>query len=409
MNHGQISWKKNTAIFLGGQLISLFGSAIVQFAITWHITLTTQSGVYMTLAIICGFVPTLLLSPFAGVWADRYNRKILIVVSDGCIALTTLILAMSIMLGNDSLWPLFAALGIRALGAAVQMPCIGAILPSIVPVEHLTRVNGINGSAQSIINLASPMLSAVLLKAVPYFSIFLIDVTTALIAIFIMLAFFRLPARTEASAEQGTNYFAEMKQGILYVFKTKYLKALFGFFAVILFLSGPVAFLTPLQVTRNYGGDEFYLMAIEIAFSVGMIFGGVLIASWGGFKNRIHSIALAMFVLSVCTLVLGLEIPLWLYLAMMGIFGLFMPVFNTPANVLLQEKVPPEYIGRVYGVMTMISSGGMPLSMLVFGPVADIIAIEWLLLGTGALMALLSFLIIRNRTLIEAGRQGAAG
>lgn len=150
------NWKKNTAIFLGSQMISLFGSALVQYAITWHITLTTQSGFYMMLSIVCGFVPTFLLSPFAGVWADRYNRKVLVMLSDASIAVTTLILALMIWSGYDAIWLLFVALGIRALGAAVQMPCVGAILPSIVPTEHLTKVNGINGSLQSLITLPIP-------------------------------------------------------------------------------------------------------------------------------------------------------------------------------------------------------------------------------------------------------------
>ena len=87
------SWKKNIVLFLAGQLVSLFGSGLVQYAIMWHITLETQSGVMMTIYIIAGFIPTFLMSPFAGVLADRYNRKILIIAADSIIALSTLIMA----------------------------------------------------------------------------------------------------------------------------------------------------------------------------------------------------------------------------------------------------------------------------------------------------------------------------
>ncbi len=65
------NWKKNIILFLGSQTISLFGSSLVQYAILWYITLNTQSGVMMTLSIVCGFVPTFFLSPIAGVWADQ--------------------------------------------------------------------------------------------------------------------------------------------------------------------------------------------------------------------------------------------------------------------------------------------------------------------------------------------------
>jgi DHA3 family macrolide efflux protein-like MFS transporter len=400
----ETTWKKNTAIFLTAQMISLFGSALVQFAITWHITLVTQSGFYMTLAIICGFVPTLLLSPFAGVWADRYDRKVLVMVSDGCIAVTTLILAISILFGYRELWPLFAALGIRSFGSAVQMPCIGAILPSIVPEEHLTRINGINSSAQALINLLSPMLSAVLLKSAPYFSIFLIDFVTAAVAIAVMLFLFQLPKRDNASFGGANNYLLELKGGFSYVAKTAYLRNMFVFFALFFFTFAPAAFLTPLQTTRNYGEDEFFLMAIEVAFSIGMLIGGIVIATWGGFQNKVYSMSFAAFMMAGCTLLLGFSIPFWSYLAVMGLFGLSMPIFGTPAMVMLQERVDPDYLGRVLSVMTMISSSLMPLGMLFFGPLADVLNIEWLLIGTGIAMVLLAALFVSNQALLQAGR-----
>ncbi|MDF2838710.1 MAG: transporter [Evtepia sp.] len=400
----ETTWKKNTAIFLASQMISLFGSALVQFAITWHITLVTQSGFYMTLAIICGFVPTFLLSPFAGVWADRYNRKTLVMVSDGCIAITTLILATSILFGYDELWPLFAALGIRAFGSAVQMPCIGAILPSIVPEEHLTRINGMNSTAQSLITLVSPMLSALLLKTAPHYSIFFIDFVTAAIAIAVLLLLFRLPEREKSSAKRENSYLGELKEGIFYVGKTHYLRNFFVFLGLYFLMFTPAAFLTALQTTPNYGEDEFYLMAIEVAFSNGMVLGGLAIATWGGFRKKLHSMSAAAFVMSACTVLLVFSIPFWSYLAVMGLFGLSMPIFGTPAMVMLQERVDPDYLGRVLSVMTMISSCLMPLGMLLFGPLADLLAIECLLIGTGIAMGVLSFFFLTNKPLLEAGR-----
>jgi len=112
-------WVKNTAVFLSSQAISIFGSSLVQYAITWHITITTQSGVYAMLAIVFGILPTFFLSPFGGVWADRYNRKTLIMLADGSIALCTLLVAIAFMLGHGAIWLLFVALAVRALGAAV--------------------------------------------------------------------------------------------------------------------------------------------------------------------------------------------------------------------------------------------------------------------------------------------------
>ncbi len=397
------NWLKNIILFLSSQTISLFGSSLVQYAIMWHITLTTESGLMMTLFIICGFIPTFLLSPVAGVWADRYNRKILIVLSDGLIAFSTLILAILFLMGYDSVWLLFVMAAVRALGTGIQTPAVGAILPQIVPKDKLTKVNGANGSIQAVIMFVSPMVSAALLAMASLEIIFFIDVITAVIAIVTLLAFLKISVHEKASEKQTTSYFSDFKQGIKYVNGQAFLKRFFLLFAIFLTLMAPAAFLTPLQVTRSFGGDVWELTAIEIAFSIGMMAGGAIIATWGGFKNKVKTMAFAGFIMGACTLALGVVPIFWLYLAFMALFGVAMPIFNTPTTVLLQEKIEENYLGRVFGVMGMISTSMMPLGMLIFGPMADFIDIEWLLIGTGILILILTVFLGRDKVLLEAG------
>ncbi len=170
------NWKKNIVLFLASQTLSLFGSALVQYAIMWYITLSTQSGVMMTISIICGFLPTFFLSPFAGVWADRYNRKLLIIFADSVIALSTLVLAVLFYLGYDAIWLLFLMSAIRSLGAGVQIPAVNAYIPQIVPQDKLIKVNATNGTIQAMVMLISPMISGALLTVASLESIFIIDV-----------------------------------------------------------------------------------------------------------------------------------------------------------------------------------------------------------------------------------------
>jgi MFS transporter, DHA3 family, macrolide efflux protein len=400
MNH----WKRNTILFLGSQTISLFGSALVQYAIMWYITLNTQSGVMMTISIICGFVPTFFLSPFAGVWADRYNRKILIILSDSLIAVSTLVLAILFLMGYEALWLLFLMSAIRAIGTGIQGPAVGAILPQMVPEDKLTKVNGTNGSIQALIMLVAPMVSAALLTMASMEAIFFIDVVTAAIAVFILLAFLHIPIHAKGAEKQTTSYFSDLKQGFIYIQNHAFVKTFFVFFAFFFVLAAPVAFLTPLQVTRTFGDDVWRLTAIEITFSIGMMIGGGFMASWGGFKNKIHTMTLAALVMGACTFALGITPNFWIYLVFMGFVGVAMPIFNTPSTVLLQEKVEGDYLGRVFGVLGMISTSMMPLGMLIFGPIADIIEIEWLLIGTGLLMFIQGFFLIGSKVLLEAGK-----
>jgi MFS transporter, DHA3 family, macrolide efflux protein len=398
------NWRKNIILFLSSQTISLFGSMLVQYAIMWHITLTTKSGVMMTLFIICGFIPAFFLSPIAGVWADRYNRKILIILADALIAIATLVLAILFLMGYESTWLLFVMAAIRAIGTGIQTPAVGAILPQIVPKEGLTKVNGINGSIQAIIMFVAPMVSAGLLAMTSIEIIFFIDVITAAIAIFVLLTFFKIPSHEKASEKQTTSYFSDLKQGLMYIKNHAFLKKFFLFFAIFFVLMAPAAFLTPLQVTRTFGDEVWRLTAIEIAFSVGMMAGGGVIASWGGFKNKVYTMTFASLLIGACTLALGVTPNFWIYLIFMAVFGVAMPIFNTPTTVLIQEKVDENYLGRIFGVFGMISTSMMPIGMLIFGPVADFIKIEWLLVGTGIFILILSIFLGRDRVLLAAGK-----
>lgn len=403
------NWKKNIVLFMTSQTISLFGSSLVQYAILWYITLNTQSGIMMTISILCGFLPTFVLSPFAGVWADRYSRKMLIVLSDSIIALSTLVLAVLFLMGYDNMWLLFVVSAVRALGTGVQTPAVGAMLPQLVPEDQLTRINGLNGSIQAMVMLLSPMLSGALLTMASIEAIFFIDVITAVVAVTTILVFVHVPLHTKAAAKQTISYLQDLTLGFRYIKDHRYVQNFFIFCAFFFVLAAPAAFLTPLQVTRTFGGDIWRLTAIEIAFSIGMMLGGLIMSVWPGFRNRVHTMTMASLAFGVCTFGLGVIPNFWIYLVVMGVTGLSMPFFNTPSTVLLQEKVEPDYLGRVFGVLGMISSSMMPLGMLVFGPLADSVRVEWLLMISGVLLFIQGFFLLGNKVLVEAGKPVSAG
>jgi MFS transporter, DHA3 family, macrolide efflux protein len=377
---------------------------LVQYAITWYITLETQSGIMMTISIICGFLPTFFISPFAGVWADRYNKKLLIILSDGVIAFSTLILIILFFMGYKSMWLIFLISSIRAIGSGIQSPTIGAFLPSFVPEDKLKKINATNGSIQSLVMLICPMISGALLNMTTLEMIFIIDVVTAAVAIIILILFLNVPSDKKSSEIKEITYFEDMANGIKYIKNHVFVKTLFLFCGVHYVLVTPLAFLTPLQASRSFGNDVWRLTAIEVTFSGGMIIGGIIMAYWGGFKNKLHTMVLSYISIAICTFALGITNIFWIYLSFMIVVGVVMPMFNTPFTVLLQQKIEPEFLGRIFGVLGMISSSTMPLSMLVFGPVADFIKIEWLLIGSGLLMFIQSIFMLKSKVLVEAGK-----
>jgi DHA3 family macrolide efflux protein-like MFS transporter len=379
-------WKRKTAVFLSSQSLSLFGSMLVQYAIIWHITLTTQSGVVLTLSTLAAFLPQILISLFAGVWADRYPRKLLIIGADVLTATSTLVLGVVFLLGYRELWLIFLVSGIRSVGAGIQSPAVNAMLPQLVPSDRLIRVNSINGTIQPFIMIAAPVLSGALLASSRLEAIFLVDVVTALLAVGLLLAL-KVPAHQKAAREQTTGYLDDLKAGLSYIRHNRPIQRLFTFFGFVFFLVAPAAFLTPLMVARSFGPEVWRLTANEVTFFVGSILGGFLMTAWGGFENRFRTIGLATIVWAILFAGLGLVKDFYLYLGIMFLAGLPMPMFSVPTTTLLQEMVDPDMQGRVFGVHQLIMTTVLPLGMLVFGPIADLITVEVLLILASALMA----------------------
>lgn len=380
-------WQKRTALFLSSQGLSLFGSMLVQYAIIWHITLTTESGFYLTIATVAGFLPQIVLSLFAGVWADRYPRKRLIIMADALTATSTLILAILFLLGYGSIWLLIAVSAVRAVGAGIQAPAVGAFVPQIVPPDRLMKVNSINGTMQPFIMIAAPLVSGGLISLARLEAIFFIDVVTAILAIGLLLAL-RVAAHQKSTQKQSTGYLDDLKEGLRYIGGHATIKKLFVFFAFIFFLITPVVFLTPLLVTRTYGEEVWRLTANEITFFVGSIIGGALMTAWGGFKNHFRTIGFACVIWGLLFAGLGLAREFTLYLFIMFLCGLPMPMFNAPVMTLLQERVEPDMQGRIFGVMGLISNTMMPLGMVLFGPLADVVSVELLLVVSSVLLVI---------------------
>ena len=135
-----------------------------------------------------------------------------------------------------------------------------------------------------------------------------------------------------------------------------------------------------------------------------MILGGLIMTAWGGLKNKIYTIGFSILIFGIATIGLGLVNVFWLYLVFAMIAGLVIPAFNTTAIALLQQKVETDYQGRVFSVFNMIQSVMVPLSILIFGPLADVIAIEFLLIVTGLVMAIMSGVITNSKVLVEGGK-----
>ncbi|MFE7846107.1 MFS transporter [Microbacterium sp. NPDC057407] len=408
-------WLRNVVLFLSGQTVSLFGSMLVQYAVFWYLTIEYRSGVYMMLAALFGFLPQAIVSIFGGVWADRHNRKFLIMGADTAIALATLTLALIMMTGFDAVWLLFAVLAIRSAGAGIQMPAVSALLPQIVPTRTLIRVNGINGSIQSAMALLAPAAAGATYAwssaatggtAASLVPIFFIDVVTAVIGIGI-LAFIPVRAVRRAS-DVATGYFADLVDGVRYIAHHAFVRWLLVVFAIIFVLTVAPSNLTPLMLVRSFPAGETQdvvnLAVLEVVFSIGMVLGGILVASFFAQRSRIGLIVVSSLVFGGLSIGLGLSPNVWVFFGFMFLVGLAVPFFSTPSMTLLQETVEPERQGRVFGFVGIVMAVAMPIGMVVFGPLADVMPIELLLVAAG----ILTFVVIGLAVWLPAGQRAIA-
>ncbi|WP_259416479.1 MFS transporter [Bacillus toyonensis] len=389
------NWRMNIILFLTAQTISLFGSSLVQYAIIWYITLTTSSGAMLTISTVCGFLPQIAISLFAGVWIDRYDRKKMIMLSDGIIAIATLILVILFLTEYKSIWMLFIVLLIRSAGTGVQTPAVNALIPQIVPKDYLMKVNGINSSITSLIMFLSPAVSAAILSVTNIETTFFIDVITAIIGISIMFII-QVEGHVNVGGKQKSNL-QGIKEGFAYLKENVCMKRLLVLLIIIMILISPAAFLTPLMVTRSFGAEMWRLTASEMTFSAGAAAGGVLIAVWGGFRNRMHTTALACALYGLLMVGLGIAPVFIMYLVFNFLIGITMPCFNTPVTVLLQEKVDPVMHGRMFSLVQIANSCALPLGMIIFGPLADVFSVEVLLIYAGIFVLFCAMYVVLSR------------
>lgn len=380
-NNKENQWKTKVMQFLIAQTVSLFGSSLVQYAIVWYITLSTSSGAMLTIATICGFAPQIMISLFAGVWTDRYSRKKLIMLADGAIAISTLILTIFFLTGFKNIWILFGVLVVRSAGTGIQTPAVNALIPQLVPKEHLMKINGINGTITSLIMFLSPALSGALLSVSPLETTLLIDVITAMIGISITSAIAVPTYRRDAKI--GKSSFADIKLGFVYLKENPFLKHLLLFQMTVFFLISPAAFLTPLMVSRTFGAEVWRLTACEMTYSAGAALGGVLITVWGGFRNRMDTTILAGAMYGVLMITMGLSPIFLVFLVFNLLIGVAAPYYNSPITVMIQEKVEPSMHGRVFSFMQIATSCALPMGMGFFGPLADTVRIQNLLIVSG--------------------------
>jgi DHA3 family macrolide efflux protein-like MFS transporter len=380
-------------LYLAGQTVSLVGSAVVGYAVIWFVAIDTGSAWDFALLSFAAVLPQGLVAIPAGVWADRYSRKALVIGADAGIAVVTAALVIAFQMGQRDLILIGAALLLRSIGAGVQMPAEAAILPQLTPPSHLLRVNAINAGIQSACFLFAPAAAAALMAVWDLGWILAIDVVTAVAAIGI-LTLIKVPRPPGADLARS-HLFREIAGGVGVMRANPVLSRTFLLGLVCFTLIMPAAMMAPIVVVKLYGSATWMLAGVELAYSGAMMAGTAILAAWGGTRNRMAMMLAASLMWGLFTAAQGVAPSVWVYIGLWAAFGLVAPGLTTTLMTVLQEHSPPEALGRVMGLTTTANLLAGPLGVLAVAPLMDLpgAPVRWVLVATGLAAALASALL----------------
>ncbi|MBN2007330.1 MAG: MFS transporter [Anaerolineae bacterium] len=361
-------------VFVVGQIISLMGSSMTLFAANLWAWEKTGKATTLSISTLAGFAPTIFLIPVAGALVDRWNRKVVMMLSDLGAGLATLVLLLLLTTGYLQVWHLYVANVLSGIFGAFQFPAASAAMTLIVPKTQYGRANGLMWLTTPAANVFGPILAAALLRPFGFAGIMLIDIATCLVAVSLLLFIVVPPTPRSAAGHAGEGHLlGEIAYGFRYIFERPSLLGIqLIFFAKNLFSNPAYMVLVSPMILARTGNDEVLLGTVMSTGAIGGLVGGAVLGIWGGPKRRIHGVLLgmiALYLLGQGGMALGRD--LWIWSASGFLVAFFLPIINGANQAIWQAKVPPDIQGRVFASRRLIAQFPTSFAMLFIGPLAD--------------------------------------
>ncbi|MBX3062040.1 MAG: MFS transporter [Anaerolineae bacterium] len=360
------------------QTFSLIGTRMTDLAVGIWLFGQTGNATPLTLVSFFAIIPRFISTPFAGLFADRFSRRAVMILSDTGQAVGTLVLLASFLSGRFEVWHLYAITLFKACFDMFQGVAFQATITSLVPDKHRNRANAVQFVSSPIAAIIAPAITGAAYPLLGVAGIIAIDLITFLGAALVLLTMHLPNPAPNAAQEQNaigegqrSSFWSEIMAGFRFVWQHKPLLMIFVFTgSTNFFLAGANALQTPYILERT-NNNAALLGTLLGAYSAGTLTGALLMAAWGGTKRRIHTMMPGIAILGAALTLLGTQSnPLSMAL-LLFIMAIFPPVNNVSIISTLQIKVPPALQGRVFAAISQISMTLIPLSYLVAGPLAD--------------------------------------
>ncbi len=378
------------AVIWSGQFFSLLGTYMSQFALgIWAWQITGEATV-LALVALFSFGPSVIMFPVAGALVDRWNRKLVMMISDVASGIATIAVFLLLSSGRLEVWHLYVAGAFTGIFQAFQWPAYSASISLMVEKKDYARASGLLSLADSVSNIIAPAAAGILIGVIGVAGVLTIDIATFLTAIGILLVVVvpQPPKSLEKRSMLSDTFF-----GFRYISERRGLLGLqLNFFATNLVTGIAFTVFTPMIMLRS-GNDTVITGAVQSAFGVGGVVGGLALSVWGGPKRRVDGVLLGMVgsgLLGMTLLGMGQTPLIWMAGAFLTM--LFIPTSNGSNQAIWQSKVPPEYQGRVFATRALIASMSAPIGMMIAGPLADAVMTPSMMPG-GALSGMFGWLV----------------
>jgi MFS family permease len=366
-----------------GQVVTLVGNSVLRFSLVIQAWTVDHQVTQVVALSLCAVLPQLLLSPTAGAIVDRCRKRTALQLADlgGLVAVGGLTAVY--FLGELHLWAVYLTVALLGAAAAFQFPALSSAVPLLVGKEQLQRANGLLATAKSVADVGGPALAGLLVVTGGLGAALWIDLLSfaiALVTVRVVRMERDVPAGTGGRKRLG----ADSAEGLRYLFAQPSLRGLIlVFFTVNLVMVFGFAVVQPMILART-GSDVSALASVNAGIGVGGITGGLLLAAWGGPKNRVRGMMLGVVGMCVSAqIVMSVVDGVVAWTAAMLLGALIMPVVNGSMQSIIQTKVPEERQGRVFGAVMFVSQISSPVAMALSGPLADGVFEPQAAAGTG--------------------------
>lgn len=366
-------WFAQIVCIWSGQAASMLTSYAAAFAAVWYVTEESGSALMLAIMGVCAYLPTGLLAPFGGILADRADRKRLMIAADLSVGLISLALAAVVIAGHASVWLVIAMVAARSVAQAFHSPAMMATMPTLVPDEHLVRINALDQTLLSVAGIVSPAIGILLYTNFGFHVVMALDFVGALLAC-LGLGFAKIPDVRTGEPLAKRHPIHDLREGWDALAANRGVVLLIGFITLGMVAFGPMSSLYPLMTYGHFGGDGYMASIAEATFAGGLLAGSALIMARPP-KRLALMIGIACAAFGAFCSISGLLAPdmFWAFAVLCALMGAVCAWFNAPMMTIVQRNVPEEAMGRALGFITAIMGLASPIGIMAGGAIAEVI------------------------------------